>query len=299
MHDILTIIFCLVGREKYLKRNIDITNQLGAKTDYLIIKELYATMPEIPASLHAEVIDINQELSGMHDIFYSINKVSEKIKCYKFCHFVEDDNFIFPNSVHSLIKNLDKDKMAITGKAVIYNKTGPKEINQYYLSEFSKKNVIERIKEYNLKGGLVYYSIFRSDFFLNICAEIKNCSDDYLCEMLFNYLTVIDTQVEKVNKIYMCREYPRPKVYNIPNNFEWFIQKDLSKEINIALEIIKRTLIKKIKIDNEEIFDLTVGNYISKRFNQKRKKKKVFVNSINKDKIEIHNYLDKLEKFKI
>jgi hypothetical protein len=194
------------------------------------------------------------------------------LKKYKYLCFVEDDNFIFPKAIIKCEKFLDDNNTynSSNGKAFLFiKKKNYKYLNIYNLpNSLVSKNLLIRANRY--KGGIFYYSLFRKKMMIKILKHIIKIKDNNLSEILFNYLSIKYGKHKNLNNIYLAREYPRPKIYNIPPALEWIKNKKLFHEIIL----IKKILSKKMKKSYiNQFLSFTLIKYLSERFRYKKKKK--------------------------
>ena len=264
----IKIIFNLNGRTKYVERYLEMIKKNYHTYnffDILIINERGCKL----VKKKFKVINTKalKKINGMNDIFREILEKKIILSNYKYCCFVEDDNFIFPNSLFNSQKFLEKnnDYIACSGESFIFSKFDKQ---YFYLNSYSSPNTVNaenvdtRFKSYN--KALCYYNLFRKEFFFKILKKICLISDDNISEVFFNFLTVKFGKIKKLDGIYLAREYPRPKIYNIPNKKEWIRNIDLIKDIN--------TVIKKIDSNNvNNLSDNSIFKYLSLRFFQNKK----------------------------
>ena len=264
----IKIIFNLNGRTKYVERYLEMIKKNYHTYnffDILIINERGCKL----VKKKFKVINTKalKKINGMNDIFREILEKKIILNNYKYCCFVEDDNFIFPNSLFNSQKFLEKnnDYIACSGESFIFSKFDKQ---YFYLNSYSSPNTVNdenvdtRFKSYN--KALCYYNLFRKEFFFKILKKICLISDDNISEVFFNFLTVKFGKIKKLDGIYLAREYPRPKIYNIPNKKEWIRNIDLIKDIN--------TVIKKIDSNNvNNLSDNSIFKYLSLRFFQNKK----------------------------
>lgn len=269
---VIKIIFHINKRTKYVKTYLNLLSKFYSKDicfDLLVINEKGNKI--IKGNFKKlNIINVysNNKIRGMNDIFKEIYKSNKILKEYKYCCFVEDDNFIFPNSLLSSKKFLDnnKDFIACSGEKFIYSKISNKKYQylNYYLgpNTNSSKLFKDRVRNYN--GSLCYYSLFRNSIFIKILKYITKIKDDNASEILFNFMTIKFGKINKLNCIYLAREYPRPKIYNIPNKTAWILNKNLFQDIHFVMK----------SVDNKYSDDLlngTVYKYLSNRFKISKK----------------------------
>ena len=308
MIEFASIIFCLKGREKYTLRYLLLCNEFGFKNKVFILKEPRAKNFGFTKvkGINYEVFKLENKVNGMADIFFNLHYFFSTYKDinFKYCHFVEDDNFIFPSFLDNCKRVFHQNKNidGIIGNAFLHNNKG-EILNHYNLPYFDDNDVSTRLKKYNLIGGLAYYSIFKTEKFKFLCSEVKNIKDDNLSEVLFNYLAVFKTKIIKLNYLFLAREYPRPLVYNIPSAEDWITSNNTSPSIKKFLEILKKT-IKKDNFDKiDDIFDLTIKNYLALRFktNEKKLKFNKLKNYLNLKNYSFNSsiklYLEKIKMF--
>ena len=272
----LKIIFNLKKRESYLKRYFLLLQQYPINFDILLINDLGTTVNfDAENTLETKIIysQSKRDITGMNSIFKAIYDNKENLKNYKYIFFVEDDNFIFPDSINECVKFLENNKNFIgcNGNSFLFTK-GEKFffLNPYIAPCFNSKNLISRAKDYNKNYGLTYYSVIETNTFVKICEEISLISDDCLSEIFFNFLTLIHGNLMKLNKIYLAREYPRPPVYNVPTLDMWIKNKNIIDDIQMIILRIKLNL-KKLnhQIDENLFLELTLFWYLRTiRFSQ-------------------------------
>ena len=118
-------------------------------------------------------------------------------------------------------------------------------LNLYNLpNSLESKNLLKRTTNYT--GRIFYYSLFKSKIFIKIIKNVIKIKDNNLSEIFFNFLALKYGKHKRLNSIFLAREYPRPKIYNIPNKFKWLKFKNLLKEINVVSKILKKSIKKKI-----------------------------------------------------
>ena len=302
----LKIIFNLKKRESYLKRYFLLLQQYTINFDILLINDLGTTVNfDAENTLETKIIysQSKRDITGMNSIFKAIYDNRENLKNYKYICFVEDDNFIFPNSINECVKFLENNKNFIgcNGNSFLFTK-GKKFflLNAYIAPCFNSKNLISRAKDYKKNWGLTYYSVIETNTFVKICEEISLISDDCLSEIFFNFLTLIHGNLMKLNKIYLAREYPRPSVYNIPTLDMWIKKKNIIDDIQMIILRIKLNL-KKLnnQIDENLFLELTLFWYLRTiRFSQSsrlgimeilnKKLKKIYYSNHNDIRFFIH-----------
>ena len=255
-----------------------IINQMGTKIINTRLKNLKTLN-----------IIYKDKINGMNDIFRAIYKSQKLIKNYKYCCFVEDDNFIFPKSLINAQFFLDDNNhfIACTGNKFIFSKNSKKKY--YYLNKYEgpSTNYLNKFKQrleiYN--GSLCYYSLMRQKFFIKILKSIIKIKDDNMSEVLFNYLTIKYGKIYKLNDIYLAREYPRPQIYNIPNKTKWFINNNLFKDIFFVMKSIDKKC-------TDELLDISIYKYISNRLKKNHKVNLILVilNLFKKLNFYLFNY---------
>ncbi len=290
---VIKIIFNLKNRSQNLIKYLNLLsdeNQKNICFDLLIINEksnkvLNRNFNKI------NIININSygKLVGMNDIFKEIYNARTILKKYKYCCFVEDDNFIFPNSLldSKLFLDSNSDYIACSGKSFIYTSWNKKKyvyLNKYLLPNTNDSYILEK-RYLNYNGALCYYCLFRKEVFLKILSFIIKIEDDNLSEVFFNFLTIKFGKIKQISSIYLARKYPRPKVYNIPHKTKWILNNKLNKDINFIMKCINSRY-------NTKLLDLTIYKYLSDRFKQIKKtnlvKKIIYI--IRKYQFYILNY---------
>ena len=302
----LKIIFNLKKRESYLRRYFLLLQQYPINFDILLINDLETTVNfDVENTLETKIIysQSKRDITGMNSIFKAIYDNRENLKNYKYICFVEDDNFIFPDSINECVKFLENNKNFIgcNGNSFLFTK-GKKFsfLNAYIAPCFNSKNLISRAKDYKKNWGLTYYSVIETNTFVKICEEISLISDDNLSEIFFNFLTIIHGNLMKLNKIYLAREYPRPPVYNVPTLDMWIKNKNIIDDIQMIILRIKLNL-KKLnhQIDENLFLELTLFWYLRTiRFSQSsrldimeilnKKLKKIYYSNHNDIRFFIH-----------
>lgn len=264
---VIKIIFNLNGRSNYVVRYLNLLQDKKYNKnicfDLLIINEKKSKRVKREIS-NLRIINFlsDTKIYGMNDIFRDIYKAKNLLKKYKYCCFVEDDNFIYPNSL-LLSKNFldaNKDFIACTGNSFLF---GIKNKKYIYLNKYIGPNTNisnethERFKKNN--NSLHYYCLFQKNIFLKILKNICKIKDDNLSEIFFNFLAIKYGKIKKFNNIYLAREYPRPRVYNIPHKTDWISNKNLLNEINFIIKKIDQTC-------SDKILDYSIFKYLSDRF---------------------------------
>ena len=268
---IIKIIFNISGRTKFLKRYLKLLSRYkeDISFDLLIINQMDTKILN-PKFSNLKILNIiyKDKINGMNDIFRAIYKSQKFIKNYKYCCFVEDDNFIFPKSLINAEFFLDNnsDFIACSGNKFLFSKNNKK--NYYYLNKYqgpttnSSNKVKQRFENYN--GAICFYSLIRQKFFIKILKSFTKIKDDNMSEILFNYLTIKYGKINKLNDIYLAREYPRPQIYNIPSKTKWFINNNLFKDIFFVMKSIDKNL-------SDELLDISIYKYLSSRLKKNRK----------------------------
>ena len=302
MSKVATILSCLKGREKYIERYLHLAKTFSYDHTIIILREKNTGKINYPRGLDISFIETNQEIHGMSDIFKALKKCEEEILKYSYCHFVEDDNFVFTSSIYYLVNSLENSNnfSAAVGEGFLYDKKNFDLLNVYTLPSVQSSNAILRLKEF--KGGLTYYSIFKTKAFTKICNVVSKISDHNMSELAFNLITVLNYKIKYINKLFLAREYPRPEVYNIPKSFNWITDENFSYELNNLVEVLKIEL--NHNKDSQEIFDLALGDYFSSRF--KYKSTSLFIRSINsmkknilKNNKQVQQYLENIKSFTV
>ena len=266
------IIFNLKGREKFIERYLKLLSKhknYKFLFDLLIINENDNNI-SIQQINEIRIIKKNSliEINGMNDIFKTLHDMKNIIENYKYVCFVEDDNFIFPYALRKCHNFLEKNKdfISCNGKSFLFGKKN--NTNFQYLNFYNSPNNIisnnfnERNVKYN--GALCYYSLFRSNYFIEITKKIKLIEDDNLSEVFFNYMALKLGKNYQINDLYLAREHPRPKIYNIPNKKTWLENNNLLVDINIIIDELTRSC------ENvDEILSNSIYKYLSLRLFQK------------------------------
>ena len=272
-HKCLKIIFNLKERGSYLNRYLKLLNNYKLCFDILVINENSEINFEFKKFSQTKIINykFHSNISGMNSIFRAMYHAKDIINSYDYVCFVEDDNFIFPSGITKCILFLDNNinYVGCNGESFLFEKKNNyKFLAPYNSPHFFSQNLISRAKKYNKNyGGLTYYSIIRKKIFLNICYKITLIKDDNLSEIFFNYLLLINGNLKKIDNLYLAREYPRPKVYNIPKLEDWINNSNLLNDINVIIyEIKKYLLILKNENHSKLFLELTIFKYLSLRF---------------------------------
>jgi hypothetical protein len=271
MKKVLTIIPCLIGREHYTLRYLRLASLYSYQHDILLIYEKGISDIPLPENLKLSHVSVKNNIKGISDIFKSLEDYKEIILEYRYCHFVEDDNFIFPTSLPLLsdIMNSSEDYSAIVGNAFIYDKSNYKVLNNYRLPSFFSEKPSYRLRYYSLNGGITYYSLFRSEIFIEICSQASQISDNNICELAFNLIASIKCKINYSNTLFLAREYPRPEIYNIPNSLDWLISDKFSKDLKKLIDLLNMNLNLENEIyTNQELFDLSLARYFRSRFGE-------------------------------
>lgn len=260
---VIKIIFNLNGRTRYVERYLKMIEKNYLNYDFfdiLIINELGSK--SINKKFKVINTSSSKKITGMNGIFREIFKKKSILKNYKYCCFVEDDNFIFPNSLFKSQKFLENNNnyIACSGKSFIFSKNN----NKYsYLNSYSSPNTVDnmdvdiRFQTYN--KALCYYNLFRKEYFFKILKKISLIKDDNMSEVFFNFLTIKFGGIKKLNCIYLAREYPRPKIYNIPHKKEWIKNKNLLKDVKIVIDDIDSN-------NSNNLSNISIFKYLSLRF---------------------------------
>lgn len=301
----LQIIFLLCGRKDYIDRYFKLIDIYKINFDILLIKE-NSTKFNKPLISNNNLITVNlvNRIYGMNDIFKAINNQNHILNKYKYINFLEDDNFVFPEALLKCEKYLEKnnDFIACNGLSFLFTKKKKYQfLNSYSNPNFKQKNLILRANEYKKNGGLLYYSVIRTAIFLKICQKISLIKDDNLSEVLFNYLILSYGKVKSLNVLYLAREYPRPKIYNIPSLDQWLNNKYLLDEINKIIKILTNEINQLHIINLEEFIKNTLYYYISirligsksikKKFNSYYIIKKFFISNYLKYNLKVNSFL--------
>lgn len=290
----IKIIFNIDGRTEYVTRYLNlICNNYNQKIcfDLLIINEKKNKFINKKfKNLNIINTFAKKKICGMNDIFREIYNSQIILKKYKYCCFVEDDNFIFPKSLLESEVFLDNNSsfIACSGQSFIFSKKNKQ--NYYYVNKYTSpnknlfNNIYQRFKNYN--GALCYYSLFRIKFFLKILKLITQINDDNMSEVFFNYMTIKFGKINQLNNIYLARQYPRPKIYNIPDRTTWISNENLLTDIHFIIKTIDPN-------NSSELLENSIYKYISKRLYDKNKKinfKDKVLYLINKFKFYFFNY---------
>ena len=301
------IIFNVANRSSYLHRYFKLLKGYKINFDILVINDF----PNEFFTPCLEKINTNiitkyseEKITGINSIFKIIYKFRDLLLKYKYVCFVEDDNFIFPNTIDSCIKylNVNQEYIACNGLSFLFKKNKKYLfLNKYHSPSFKSLSIIERVKQYNNNGGLIYYSVIKTEIFINICKEITYIKDDNLSEIFFNYLILIKGNLKSLNQMYLAREYPRPPIYNVPPLHEWIKNNKLAYDINmIILRLIKNIKKEDKEVDFNLFLRLTIFNYLSKKINpqdvnnhNKNLFKKIY-NVYYQRKFEIKHFLNSI-----
>ena len=268
--EVLLVIFNLYKREKYTQRFLKLISAYRTENflTILIINEKNKKRLNIK-NKNIKVLQScsKKKIFGMNQIFVEILNQKKIINKFKYICFVEDDNFIFPNSLNKFRYFLKKNSeyIACSGDAFLFREYKEKFLieNPYPLiNNLIEKKTDKRFLSYN--GGLSYYSLIRTKYLLKILEKIKLIKDHNLSEVYFNYFLIKQGKIRKLNYLYLAREYPRPQVYNITSKLEWLKNKNLLKELNIITNDISKGYSK-------EILDISIFKYLSVRFLKKKK----------------------------
>lgn len=277
-NDILKIIFLLNGRKVFVKRYLNLLSYYSKKHlifDLLIITDNNECNFKLNSVMKNKVIfkrsGLKKSIKGINDIFRSILINSKNFNRYKYLIFVEDDNFVFPNTILNCKKFMQKNPTFISsnGKSFIFSNSKKKKfLNLYHLpNSLESNNLLKRTKNYT--GGIFYYSLFKTKIFVKILKNVIKIKDNNLSEIFFNFLSLKYGKHKRLNEFFLAREYPRPKIYNIPNLLKWIQYSNLLEEIKIMNEI----LVKNIRKKNQLLFlVLTTYSYIFKRVKNSIKK---------------------------
>lgn len=270
--DTLQIIFNLKNRDTYINRYFNLLVKKNIKYNILIISDPEIKLETSIVNNFSDFLYFSssiKEIRGMNDIFRNIANNKNLFSKFKYICFLEDDNYIFSDAIMSCEKflNSSKDFIACNGLSFLFTKKKIKYsfLNFYSSPNFSKDNLIDRSIEYQKNGGLLYYSLIKSNVFSEICQKIKLINDDNLSEVFFNYLLLLKGKVKTLKIIYLAREYPRPKVYNIPTIFEWLKNENLLHDLNIVINEIKNISIEN-KLNEKVLLENTIFYYMMIRF---------------------------------
>ena len=281
--DTLQIIFNLKNRNEYIDRYFNLIMNDEIKYNILIISELELKLDSkiiSNFSKYIHFINSDKEIKGMNDIFKNIANNSNILKQYKYICLLEDDNYIFPEAIKECENFLNNSKnfIACNGVSFLFTREDLKYkfLNTYSSPHFSNDNLIERSKEYQKNGGIVYYSLIRSSVFTYISQKITLIDDDNLSEVFFNYLLLLKGKVETLKTIYLAREYPRPKIYNIPSILDWIKNKKLIHDLNTIINEIIIISIEK-KLSYKVLLENTIFYYLKIRFSGNSKKTSFFI----------------------
>ena len=135
------------------------------------------------------------------------------------------------------VVNTNSNIDGMIGKAFLHDKFGSI-LNHYNLPYLNYDDPFERLLKYNKVGGLAYYTVFRTEKFMFICNKVKKLKDDNLCEVLFNYIAALTMNIVKCQSVFLAREYPRPKVYNIPCAEDWITSKFITNSIKNFIKLV-------------------------------------------------------------
>lgn len=277
---ILKIIFNLKGRTHFCERYLKLLNYFQPNSlnlDLLIINEKGNQKIKTKTNINFISSYSKNKIDGMNGIFKEIYLNKNLILKYKYCCFVEDDNFIFPKSI-ILSKNFlenNSDYISCSGKSFLISKS--KNLKLVYLKQYTSPNsnyfddIKNRFQKYN--GSLCYYSLFRSKIFVKILSFINKINDDNLSEVFFNYLTILSGKLKLLDSIYLVREFPRPKIYNIPTKEDWVKNDYLFKDLNFIINTIQS---KK----SQNLLEDSIFKYLAIRF--KKEKQIFFFKFLNK-----------------
>ena len=97
--------------------------------------------------------------------------------------------------------------------------------------------------------------------------------------------------VKSLNELYLAREYPRPKIYNIPPLDQWLNNKYLLDEINKIIKILTIENKQNQIINHEEFIKNTLFYYISIRLIGSKSIKENFYSYLMIKKFFISNFL--------
>jgi len=299
MNECIKVFFNLKRREDYIKKYLYLLNRYKSKMKILIINELDQQLDKkIYEELYEniEIISSDEKITGMNSIFRTFYKKREILKKYKYTCFVEDDNFIFPSAIKQSFDFLEKNKdfIGCNGKSFLFGKNNSFNyyLNLYHSPKFYSQSILNRAEEYIYNGGLTYYSLIKTNIFVENCYQISFINDDNLSEVLFNFLTLIKGNLKSLNCFYLAREYPRPKIYNIPILKEWLKNKYLMNDINKVINMLGKNLENKLSMEEiDKFLDLTLFYYLSMRLKPKQQHESNFKNNIVK-KIKHFYYIN-------
>tara|TARA_B100000787_G_C16189897_1_gene296810 strand:+ start:1014 stop:1973 length:960 start_codon:yes stop_codon:yes gene_type:complete len=270
--EIIKVIFNLKGRTKYIEKYLNMIKKNYSNDnffDILIINEIGNKLVKKISNKNFNIFNVTskKKINGMNDIFREIIQKYFFLNKYKYCCFVEDDNFIFPQSLAKSKKFLEEnnDYIACSGRGFIFSYMEKK---YSYLNFYTLPNTVDdinaniRFQKYN--KALCYYSLFRKKFFFKILKKITKITDDNMSEVFFNFLAVKFGKIKELNCIYLARKYPRPKIYNIPDKNDWIKNNSLLKDINTVIRNIDNNYL--INLSNNSVF-----KYLSLRFFNNKK----------------------------
>ncbi|MDG2228518.1 MAG: hypothetical protein P8L74_00175 [Gammaproteobacteria bacterium] len=296
----VSLLTCLKGREDYITRYLYLSSVFDYKHKILILKEQGSTHFKIPEDLDVSVIETDTQIYGMSDIFKVLNRHESTILKFKYCHYVEDDNFIFTESLDRLVDFLESscEFSAAVGNAFLHDNKTFSFLNSYRLPSIKAQTSEERLLEFN--GGLTYYSLFKTEEFTKICNIVSHISDNNMSEISFNISAVVKIRVKYLNVLFLAREYPRPRIYNIPSSLAWITDQKFSYELRNLVEI----LVKELKLDMsyQDFFNIALADYFSSRFSPKEKLLREIISNfynktILKNSKEVKEYLELLKSF--
>lgn len=270
--DTIKIIFNLKGRKKYTTKYLELLKFYCKKEqsfDLLIINENKNNVLDTNDK-PIKIINLisKKPINGMNDIFREMFNSKNILLRYKYCCFVEDDNFIFPNFIlkSKIFLENNKSFASCSGNCFLYvekNKSNFTFLKKYLLpNNIHKININDRFIKYN--GTLCYYNLFRSEIFIRILFYIDKIKDDNLSEIFFNYLSLISGRNNYINTMHLARFWPRPNVYNIPNKTNWIVKKELFIDIKYIIKVLTYNK-PTISLDN------SIFKYLSLRFKKKQK----------------------------
>lgn len=253
---ILKILFLLKGRKRFVKRYLDLLsyyNSNQSQFDLLIIKDIKENFFKYDRDVKCKVIlkesGLKKPIKGINDIFRSILINSKIAQKYKYLLFIEDDNFVFPEAILNCKKFLENNPTFIScnGKSFLFTKNKKYNFLNFYNlpNTLQSINYMTRVKQFS--GGIFYYSLFKSIFFIKILKNVVKIRDNNLSEIFFNFQALEYGKHKKLNNFFLAREYPRPTIYNIPNAFKWLQYKNLLDEKKIISKILIRNLKKRDK----------------------------------------------------